>query len=97
MLAREGDVRLPTVYGVVITQEAPYKELMLIERLRGVSVEAPTRTPERWTSLMDHVVESVLLWHRIYSHGCVGSVIARRITIGSVGTNSGWRCFGQRY
>lgn len=74
MLAREGDVRLPTVYGVVITQEAPYKELLLIERLRGVSVEAPTRTPERWSSLMDHVVESVLLWHRIDSHGCVGSV-----------------------
>lgn len=23
---------------------------------------------------MDHVVESVLLWHRIDSHGCVGSV-----------------------
>ncbi|WP_291971875.1 YcbJ family phosphotransferase [Candidatus Symbiopectobacterium sp.] len=74
MLAREGDVRLPTVYGVVITQEAPYKELLLIERLRGISVEAPTRTPERWASLMDHVVESVLLWHSIDSHGCVGSV-----------------------
>lgn len=74
MLAREGDVRLPTVYGVVITQEAPYKELLLIERLRGVSVEAPTRTPARWESLMDHIVESVLLWHRIDSHGCVGTV-----------------------
>ncbi|PWC17272.1 YcbJ family phosphotransferase [Brenneria corticis] len=74
MLAREGDVRLPTVYGLVITQQAPYKELLLIERLRGVSVEAPCRTAQRWTLLMDQIVESVLAWHRIDSHGCVGSV-----------------------
>ncbi|MCG8709045.1 YcbJ family phosphotransferase [Brenneria sp. 4F2] len=74
MLSREGDVRLPTVYGLVITQQSPYKELLLIERLRGVSVEAPTRTALRWTSLMDQIVESVLAWHRIDSHGCVGPV-----------------------
>nr|WP_113867009.1 YcbJ family phosphotransferase [Brenneria salicis]NMN91403.1 phosphotransferase family enzyme [Brenneria salicis ATCC 15712 = DSM 30166]RBP61755.1 phosphotransferase family enzyme [Brenneria salicis ATCC 15712 = DSM 30166]RLM30496.1 hypothetical protein BHG07_10500 [Brenneria salicis ATCC 15712 = DSM 30166] len=74
MLAREGDVRLPTVYGLVITQQAPYKELLLIERLRGVSVEAPTRTTQRWTLLMDQIVDDVLAWHRIDSHSCVGSV-----------------------
>ncbi|QTF08106.1 YcbJ family phosphotransferase [Brenneria izadpanahii] len=74
MLAREGDVRLPTVYGLVITQQSPYKELLLIERLRGVSVEAPTRTAQRWRLLMDQIVENVLAWHRIDSHGCVGSV-----------------------
>lgn len=74
MLAREGDVRLPTVYGLVVTQQSPYKELLLIERLRGVSVEAPTRTVQRWTQLMDQIVENVLAWHRIDSHGCVGSV-----------------------
>ncbi|WP_409307483.1 YcbJ family phosphotransferase [Pectobacterium sp. B1J-3] len=74
MLAREGDVRLPTVYGLVVTQQPPYKELLLIERLRGVSVEAPTRTVQRWTQLMDQIVENVLAWHRIDSHGCVGSV-----------------------
>ncbi|MCL6334714.1 hypothetical protein EXT66_10810 [Pectobacterium carotovorum subsp. carotovorum] len=74
MLAREGDVRLPTVYGLVLTQQQPYRELLLIERLRGVSVEAPPRSGQRWTLLMDQIVENVLAWHRIDSHGCVGSV-----------------------
>lgn len=74
MLARQGDVRLPTVYGMVISRQVPYQELLLIERLSGVSVEAPTRTPQRWASLMDQIVESMLPWHRIDSHGCVGMV-----------------------
>jgi hypothetical protein len=74
MLAREGDVRLPTVYGVVYSHESPYKEILLIERLRGVSVEAPTRTPDRWDMLMDQIIDGVLAWHRIDSHGCVGTV-----------------------
>ncbi|CAI0821065.1 Phosphotransferase enzyme family [Serratia quinivorans] len=74
MLSREGDIRLPTVYGVVYTHQAPYKEILLIERLRGVSVEAPTRTPNRWNTLMEQIVDGVLAWHRIDSHGCVGTV-----------------------
>ncbi|MGB8667436.1 MAG: YcbJ family phosphotransferase [Serratia inhibens] len=74
MLAREGDIRLPTVYGVVYTHQAPYKEILLIERLRGVSAEAPTRTPNRWTMLMEQIVDGILAWHRIDSHGCVGTV-----------------------
>lgn len=74
MLAREGMIRVPTVYGMVVSQQAPYREILLLERLRGVSVEAPTRTPERWGLLMDQIVESVLAWHRIDSHGCVGTV-----------------------
>lgn len=74
MLAREGMIRVPTVYGMVVTQQPPYREILLLERLRGVSAEAPTRTPERWDVLMDQIVESVLAWHRIDSHGCVGTV-----------------------
>jgi len=74
MLAREGDIRLPTVFGVVYTRQAPYKEILLIERLRGVSVEAPTRTLARWEALMDQIVDGMLAWHRIDSHGCVGTV-----------------------
>ncbi|MFP1943777.1 YcbJ family phosphotransferase [Lonsdalea quercina] len=74
MLAREGDVRVPTVYGMVMSQHPSHKELLLLERLRGVPVETPTRTPQRWESLMDQIVDSVLAWHRIDSHGCVGSV-----------------------
>ncbi|TCV98154.1 YcbJ family phosphotransferase [Biostraticola tofi] len=74
MLAREGEIRVPTVYGLVVTQQQPYKELLLMERLRGVSVEAPTRTPQRWSMLKDHIVEGILAWHRIDSHGYVGTV-----------------------
>lgn len=74
MLAREGDIRLPTVYGMVYSHQSSYKEILLIERLRGVSVEAPTRTPDRWDMLMDQIIEGVLAWHRIDSHGCVGTV-----------------------
>ncbi|AJI96727.1 fructosamine kinase family protein [Yersinia ruckeri] len=74
MLAREGDIRLPTVYGLVMTHQAPYKEILLMERLRGVSAEAPPRTGDRWNALMDQIVEGVLAWHRIDSHGCVGNV-----------------------
>lgn len=55
MLSREGDIRLPTVYGVVYTHQAPYKEILLIERLRGVSAEAPTRTPNRWNLSLIHI------------------------------------------
>ena len=35
-------------------------DVLLIERLRGVSVEAPTRTPERWEQLKDQIVEALL-------------------------------------
>ncbi|MBW7982404.1 YcbJ family phosphotransferase [Enterobacillus tribolii] len=89
MLARQGDIRLPTVYGMLTTHQSPYKEVMLIERLRGVSVEAPTRTPQRWQCLMDQIVEGVLAWHRIDGHGCVGCV-------DSVQENSWPAWYGQR-
>ncbi|HEB0107783.1 TPA: hypothetical protein RYX74_003620, partial [Serratia marcescens] len=59
MLARDGDIRLPTVYGVVCTHQAPYKEILLIERLRGVSAEAPTRSPDRWNMLMEQIVDGI--------------------------------------
>ncbi|MBP2170621.1 fructosamine-3-kinase [Erwinia toletana] len=74
MLAREGAVRLPTVYGVVLSQQKPQHEVLLIERMGGVSAEAPTRTPQRWAELQQQIVESMLAWHRIDSHGLVGSV-----------------------
>ncbi|WP_406704773.1 YcbJ family phosphotransferase [Sodalis sp.] len=74
MLAREGEIRLPTVYGLILSQHPPYKELLLMERLRGVPVEAPTRTPERWQRLQEQIVDGILAWHRIDSHGLVGIV-----------------------
>src|SRR5690606_30563399 len=74
MLAREGTVRMPTVYGVMTHEEHPGPDVLLIERLRGGSVEAPTRTPERWEQLKDQIVEALLAWHRQDSRGLVGAV-----------------------
>lgn len=88
MLAREGDIRLPTVYGLVMIHQSPYKEILLIERLRGVSVEAPTRTGDRWNALMDQIVEGILSWHRIDSHGCVGHVESTQ--------ENNWYCWYQQ-
>lgn len=74
MLARSGTVRMPTVYGVMTHEEHPGPDVLLIERLRGVPVEAPARTPERWEQLKDQIVEALLAWHRMDSGGLVGSV-----------------------
>ncbi|QCR36545.1 YcbJ family phosphotransferase [Nissabacter sp. SGAir0207] len=74
MLSREGLVRMPAVYGLVVTRQSPYKDVLLMERLRGVPVEAPTRNPQRWETLKEQIVEGILAWHRIDSHGCVGTV-----------------------
>jgi predicted unusual protein kinase regulating ubiquinone biosynthesis (AarF/ABC1/UbiB family) len=45
MLARSGTVRMPVVYGVMTHEEHPGPDVLLMERLRGVPVEAPARTP----------------------------------------------------
>lgn len=74
LLARSGTVRMPVVYGVMTHEEHPGPDVLLIERLRGVSVEAPARTPERWEQLQDQIVEGLLAWHRHDSGGCVGMV-----------------------
>lgn len=74
MLARQGTVRMPTVYGVMTHEEHPGPDVLLIERLRGVPVEAPARSPERWEHLKDQIVEALLGWHRQDSGGLVGPV-----------------------
>ena len=74
MLARSGTVRMPTVYGVMTHEEHPGPDVLLLERLRGVPVEAPARTPERWEQLKDQIVEALLAWHRMDSGGLVGAV-----------------------
>ena len=73
-LARSGTVRMPVVYGVMTHEEHPGPDVLLIERLRGVSVEAPARTPERWEQRQEQIVEALLAWHRQDSGGCVGMV-----------------------
>ena len=74
MLARQVTVRMPTVYGVMTHEEHPGPDVLLIERLRGVPVEAPARSPERWEQLKDQIVEALLGWHRQDSGGLVGPV-----------------------
>lgn len=74
MLARSGTVRMPVIYGVLTHEEHPGPDVLLLERLRGVPVEAPARTPERWEHLKDQIVEGLLSWHRQDSRGCVGMV-----------------------
>lgn len=73
-LARSGTVRMPVVYGVMTHEEHPGPDILLLERLRGVPVEAPARTPDRWGQLKDQIVEGLLAWHRQDSGGCVGTV-----------------------
>lgn len=73
-LARSGTVRMPVVYGVMTHEQHPGPDVLLLERLRGVSVEAPARTPDRWEQLKDQIVEGLLAWHRQDSGGCVGMV-----------------------
>ncbi|WP_053145784.1 YcbJ family phosphotransferase [Erwinia billingiae] len=74
MLAKDSTIRLPTVYGLIVSQQPPQHDVLLIERMGGVSVEAPTRTPVRWLQLQDQIVAALLAWHRLDSHGLVGSV-----------------------
>lgn len=74
LLARYATVKMPVVYGVVTHEDNPGPDVLLIERLRGVSVEAPARTPLRWEQLKDQIVETLLGWHQVDSNGCVGDV-----------------------
>lgn len=74
VLAREGQVRVPSIYGLVISQQMPLHEVLLIERMGGVSVEAPSRTHTRWLQLQQQIVEGLLSWHKTDSHGLVGTV-----------------------
>ena len=69
-LARSGTVRMPVVYGVMTHEEHPGPDVLLLERLRGVPVEAPTRTPARWEQLQEQIVEALLHRARIVAvHG----------------------------
>jgi len=74
LLGHEGLIAVPAVYGLVLSQQPPVHEMLLMARLNGVSAEAPTRDAARWQQLCEEVVEGLLAWHRISSHGLVGTV-----------------------
>lgn len=74
MLGHDGLVAVPAVFGLVLSQQQPAHEMLLMARFNGVSAEAPARTALRWEQLCEQIVEGVLGWHRIDSHGLVGRV-----------------------
>ncbi|MDF7681273.1 YcbJ family phosphotransferase [Enterobacteriaceae bacterium ESL0689] len=74
MLTQSGSVRMPIVYGVLTHEDHPAPDVVLIERLRGVSAEVPARTPQRREQLQEQIVEALLAWHRHGSGGCVGMI-----------------------
>lgn len=74
MLSHDGLVAVPAVFGLVLSQQKPVHEMLLMARFNGVSAEAPARNVARWEQLCEQMVEGVLAWHRIDSHGLVGSV-----------------------
>lgn len=74
LLGHEGLIAVPAVYGLVLSQQPPAHEMLLMARLNGVSAEAPTRDAARWQQLCEEVVEGLLAWHRISGHGLVGTV-----------------------
>jgi hypothetical protein len=76
-------------------EEHPGPDVLLIERLRGVPVEAPARTPDRWEQLKDQIVEALLAWHRQDSGGLVGPVDSTQENLWPhCGTASGSKCCG---
>ncbi len=63
-LARSRTVRMPVIYGVLTHEEHPGPDVRLLERLRGVPVEAPARTPQRWAKTNETIAEGPLAWPR---------------------------------
>lgn len=74
MLGHDGLIAVPAVFGLVLSQQKPVHEMLLMARFNGVSAEAPARSAARWEQLCEQIVEGALAWHRIDSHGLVGSV-----------------------
>ncbi len=74
MLGHDGLIAVPAVFGLVLSQQKPVHEMLLMARFNGVSAEAPARNASRWEQLCEQIVEALLAWHRIDSHGLVGNV-----------------------
>ena len=74
LLGQAGLIAVPAVYGLVMSQQPPVHEMLLLARLNGVTAEAPARDAQRWQQFCEQVVEGVLAWHRLDSHGLVGTV-----------------------
>lgn len=74
LLGQAGLIAVPAVFGLVMSQQPPVHEMLLLARLNGVPAEAPARDAQRWQQFCEQVVEGLLAWHRLDSHGLVGTV-----------------------
>lgn len=74
LLGQAGLIPVPAVYGLVLSQQPPVHETLLMARLNGVTAEAPARDAQRWQQFCEQAVEGLLAWHRLDSHGLVGTV-----------------------
>ncbi|MGL5726783.1 MAG: phosphotransferase [Plesiomonas sp.] len=73
VLARHAMVRMPAIYGVHHSeQSAAFKEVVLMERLAGISVTAPCRNANRSAALSEQIADCLLSWHRVDGQGLSG-------------------------
>ena len=96
MLARSGTVRMPTIYGVMTHEEHPGPDVLLLERMRGVSVEAPAEhqnagNNSKTKSLKPYWPGTV----RTVAVASARSTILRKIS-GPHGTGNMLKCYGPR-
>ncbi|WP_029685002.1 phosphotransferase [Tatumella saanichensis] len=75
MLLRDNSqVRVPSVYAVVVSERRPFHELLLLERLGGISLEAPIRSSQHCQQLTGQVAAALRQWHQQPSQGLSGYV-----------------------
>lgn len=74
LLRQQGGVRVPQVYGVVVSERPPFHELLLLERIGGLPVEAPPHSGAQWQTLVQQVIEAMMQWHSHSANGMSGYI-----------------------
>ncbi|WP_343463208.1 phosphotransferase [Pantoea sp.] len=70
LLGQESVGSVPAVLGLVLSQQPPVHEMLLMSRLAGVSAAETAGTE----SLRQQILETLLVWHGVESQGLVGNV-----------------------
>ncbi len=74
LLRQKGSVHVPAVYGVVLSERQPFHELLLVERLGGISADVPVHSAEQWSSLEQQIIDGLSDWHIHPASGMSGYV-----------------------
>lgn len=74
LLRQKGTVHVPTVYGVVLSERPPFHELLLVERLGGISAEVPAHSAQQWDSLEQQIIDGLSAWHSQSADGMSGYI-----------------------